>query len=95
MTRGQHTTKSAARIARSKPGVSSFDPGPRASGTDREISPVRRMRLQEPRPNETVPTRLMEARPIIIIIIIIIIIMEEARVTRKAKAKVEHGDART
>lgn len=48
MTRGKHTSKSAERIWKSKPGVSSSDLNPRRGATEQENSPGRRRRLHEP-----------------------------------------------
>jgi hypothetical protein len=60
MTRGKHTSKSAERIWKNKPNVSSSERiKSRGGGTEREISPVRRTRLQEPQ-NDTLR---VEAKP--------------------------------
>jgi hypothetical protein len=60
MTRGKHTSKSAERIWKNKPNVSSSERiKSRGGGTERENSPVRRTRLQEPQ-NDTLR---VEAKP--------------------------------
>jgi hypothetical protein len=64
MTRGKHTSKSAERIWKNKPNVSSTERiKSRGGGTERESSPVRRTRLQEPQ-NDTlrVETKPAEGR---------------------------------
>jgi hypothetical protein len=65
MTRGKHTSKSAERIWKNKPNVSSSDrSSPKEEETERENSPARRMRLQEPQ-NNTLPVEVKpaEGRP--------------------------------